>query len=232
MKRYFITGTDTEVGKTTITISLLQASRCLGFTTLGLKPLASGCQNTKAGLRNEDARRLQRESTIQLPYEQINPVSLQDSVAPDIAARRVGRLLCVNELVAGMQPALSSQADLTVIEGIGGWHVPLNRMETMADFVKVLNVPVIMIVGLRLGCLNHAILTAQAICASGLHLCGWVANCICPSTDAIDENIVTLTGCLDAPLLGVVQYQQDPMSIFTHSVIKWLLAPKPHLRHS
>lgn len=232
MQRYFITGTDTEVGKTTIAVAILKAGRRLGLTTIGLKPVASGCEATQAGLRNQDACCLQRESTVQLPYEQINPVALRDSAAPDIAAQRMGLSLCARDLILGCQQPLSRQADLVVIEGIGGWHVPLNSAETMADFVKALNVPVIMVVGIRLGCLNHAILTARAIQESGLNLFGWIANCICPTMDAAQENIATLQACLDAPLLSTVSYREDPVSSFTQGVIQQLLTLKPHRRSS
>lgn len=222
-KRYFITGTDTEVGKTTVTCAILESASSLGFTTLGIKPVASGCQLTPDGLRNSDALALQRASSIQLPYEQVNPVALLDSIAPDIAAKRMDVSLSRQALVRRCEKSLSYRADLTLIEGVGGWHVPLNKQETMADFVKALQLPVIMVVGMRLGCLNHAILTMQAIKAAGLACFGWVANCLDPSMHAMDENIATLKHWLQAPLLTSVNYNQLGASTFSEAIIRQLL---------
>ena len=140
---YFITGTDTEIGKTTVTTLLLNHYNQQGLTTLGLKPLASG---------SDDALQLQQASSLKLPYDNINPINYQLPVSPDIAARIENRPITVNQLLKSTQPSLQLKTDLTLIEGIGGWQVPINETETMADYVKALNIPVILVVGIKLGC--------------------------------------------------------------------------------
>jgi len=208
-KRYFITGTDTGVGKTTITVGLLQAFKHAGLTTVGMKPLASGCQMTADGLRSDDALALQQAATEQLAYPLLNPFAYEAAIAPHLAARNIGQSLSVASLIAACQPGLNHRADLCLIEGIGGWSVPLNDTETMADFAYALNTPTILVVAIRLSCLNHALLTYQAMAAKGVVVTAWIANHSEAAIPAADECIDTLSQWLPVPLLASVAYQQD-----------------------
>ncbi len=204
---FFVTGTDTGVGKTHVTALLLRALAAEGKQVLGLKPVAAGCVDSGDGLRNDDALALMAASTVQLPYAQVNPVALVAPLSPHIAAARESRRVRVNQLSGLVRGAImQARADVTLVEGAGGWRVPLNDMETLADFARDLAVPVILVVGLRLGCLNHALLTAEAIRRDGLRLAGWVANAVDPHMEARAENIDTLRAALQAPLLGVVEW--------------------------
>jgi len=206
-KRYFITGTDTDVGKTHITEALLRAAQQQGLTTLGLKPLAAGAELIEGQWSNDDARRLQAASSLQLPYEQVNPVLLRAALAPHLAAEMEQRRLTAQALAGFCRGTLMTQrAQLTLIEGAGGWRVPLNNRETLADLVIELNLDVILVVGMTLGCLNHALLTAEAIQRDGLRLAGWVANCIDPQMNSLEANIQTLAKRLPAPLLGTMPF--------------------------
>jgi dethiobiotin synthetase len=206
MSAYFIAGTDTEVGKTTLSAGLLQAARRAGLTTLGAKPVASGCDLMAGGLRNSDGLALMAESTVSLPYEAVNPFAFEPAIAPHIAAREAGMPLTVQALLAPMRHVLAQQADFTLIEGAGGWRVPLSGQDTLSDLAIALGLPVILVVGVRLGCINHAVLTAEAIARDGLRLAGWVANIIDPQTSRLDANLATLTERLPAPCLGRVPF--------------------------
>lgn len=202
----FVTGTDTEVGKTLVTAGLLKAFEKEGYTTLGLKPLAAGCENTEDGLRNEDALLLQHNSTEQVPYSVINPVAFEPAIAPHIAAMAEKRLLTASSLEGYVRGALLRPAKVKLIEGAGGWFTPLSYRETLADLPRLLKVPVILVVGMRLGCINHALLTAEAVRQTGLNLCGWVANRMDPDMQCYEENRDTLSNMLGAPLLGEVPH--------------------------
>jgi dethiobiotin synthetase len=202
---FFVTGTDTDVGKTLVTSAMLHQARQQGLSTLGLKPVAAGCVPGPNGLRNSDAELLASVSTVPLHYEQINPVALEPAIAPHIAAREVGRALSVDRLSGYCRGAMGL-ADLTLVEGAGGWRVPLNTRETLADLPRQLNTPVVLVVGLRLGCLNHALLTAEAIARDGLRLAAWVGNTLDPQMPRLQENIETLAQLLPAPCLGVVPH--------------------------
>jgi dethiobiotin synthetase len=204
-KAFFITGTDTGVGKTLIAAGLLVAAKNRGLSTAALKPIAAGCEMTEAGLRNEDALLLQSVITQDLAYEQINPVALEPAIAPHIAAQQAKRLLSVDRLSGFCRGVLNS-ANITLVEGAGGWRVPLNPAETLADLARVLQLPVILVVGIRLGCINHAMLTVEAIARDGLPLAGWVANCIDPDMPCQEENVASLVQRIGAPCLGVVPY--------------------------
>lgn len=204
-KRFFVAGTDTGVGKTLVTSALLLAARQRGFSTLGLKPVAAGCEQTDAGLRNDDAVALQAASTVAVSYDQVNPIALREAIAPHLAAKHEGRSLQAARL-AGLCRGALSKADLVLIEGAGGWRVPLTGRETLAQLAVELQLPVILVVGIRLGCLNHALLTAEAVRNDRLQLAGWVANVIDPETAFIDENIETLERWLGAPRLATLPY--------------------------
>lgn len=207
-KAFFITGTDTDVGKTLVASGLLAAARAQGLTTVGLKPVAAGCEKTDAGLRNSDALLLQSVTSLPLVYEQINPVALGPAIAPHLAALREKRSLSADRL-AGFCRSSLHLADFTLVEGAGGWRVPLNSRETLADLVRILQLPVVLVVGMRLGCINHALLTADAIRYDGLSLVGWAANILDADMPALDENIETLKQRIAAPCLGVVPRLED-----------------------
>jgi len=201
---YFIAGTDTEVGKTTISAGLLQAARRNGWSTLGAKPVASGCDVTPGGLRNSDALALMAESTLELPYSAINPFAFEPAIAPHIAAQEAEVALTVQAVLPPMREVLAQPVDFTLIEGAGGWRVPLAGQDSLSDLAIALGLPVILVVGVRLGCINHAVLTAEAIARDGLTLAGWVANIIDPRTSRLEANLATLAERLPAPCIGQV----------------------------
>jgi len=201
---YFIAGTDTDVGKTTIAAGLLHAARLQGLSTLGAKPVASGCSATAKGLRNADALALIDESSVKLAYEEVNPFAFEPAIAPHVAAREAGVALEVPALLKAMPHVLDQDADFTLVEGAGGWRVPLSDHANLSDLAIALKLPVILVVGVRLGCINHALLSAEAIARDGLQLAGWVANIIEPRTARLEENLASLAERLPAPCLGRV----------------------------
>lgn len=201
---YFITGTDTDVGKTTIATGLLHAARTAGLSTAAGKPVASGCAVTPKGLRNADALALMAECSIALTYAEVNPYAFEPAIAPHLAAREAGVALTVQSLLGPMRTVLAKGADFTLIEGAGGWRVPLADQSNLSDLARALDLPVILVVGVRLGCISHALLTAEAIAQDGLQLAGWVANIIDPKTSRLEENLATLAERLPAPCLGRV----------------------------
>ncbi|MEM9254254.1 MAG: dethiobiotin synthase [Pseudomonadota bacterium] len=205
---FFVTGTDTEVGKTAISCALLKSAMELGLSTAAIKPVAAGCD---ADGHNEDALLLMDHMSAPLSYERVNPVALDAAIAPHIAAAEEGRHLQVSRLAGLCRGVMLEGADVTLIEGAGGWRVPLNAWETLADLVRELNVEVILVVALRLGCLNHALLTAEAIRRDGLRLAGWVGNQPGNEMTRQVENIDTLEASLGAPCLGLVP-RLDPFS--------------------
>ena len=209
-QRFFITGTDTDVGKTLCTSAFLYKAKLESKSTLGLKPLAAGCDMTEEGLRNSDALALMAQSTEVLPYDQVNPVALQEAIAPHIAAERIHKPLSAARIVGYLRGVLMiNRADFICIEGAGGWRVPLNAKETLADVVKDLKVPVILVVGMKLGCINHAMLTMEAIHRDGLNVVGWVANKVNEDMDAYQENLDSLKKMIRVPCLGEVPFLTD-----------------------
>ena len=209
-KAFFITGTDTNVGKTLIAAGLLVAAKNRGLTTAALKPVAAGCEQTAEGLRNGDALLLQSVITQSLAYDQINPYALEAAIAPHIAAQQEKRSLSVDRLSGFCRGVLAS-ANFTLLEGAGGWRVPINARETLADLAKNLQLPVIVVVGVRLGCINHALLTLEAIIRDGLPVAGWVANCVDAEMPVLQENIDSLRARLPAPCLGVVPFLAEQL---------------------
>ena len=201
---FFIAGTDTEIGKTTIACGLLHAARRAGLTTAAAKPVASGCERTSRGLRNGDALALLEECSLELAYEEVNPFAFAPAIAPHLAAQETGVTLDVAALLPPVRKVLARQADFTLVEGAGGWRVPLAGRQNLSDLAVALGLPVILVVGVRLGCINHAVLTAEAIARDGLTLAGWVANVVDPHTSRLDDNLATLTERLPAPCLGRV----------------------------
>lgn len=205
-RSFFIAGTDTDVGKTFIACGLLKAAAAKGLRTLAIKPIAAGAENTVDGLRNHDAQMLMAAMTETLPYQQVNPVLFEPPIAPHIAAEQVGKRVSVSQLAGLCRGAMLKPADFILVEGAGGWRVPLNRQEYLSDLAVELQTPVILVVGMKLGCINHALLTAEAIRADGLRIAGWVANRIDPNMSSFEENLSSLKALLDAPCIGVVPY--------------------------
>ena len=209
---YFITGTDTGVGKTAVTLGLMQALQDQGKTVVAMKPVASGCEPTAAGLVNADALQLQQQGSIDLDYERVNPYAFQPAIAPHLAAEQAGTHIEISEIV-NIFKEIEINTDCVLVEGIGGWQVPLTENETLADLASALGLEVILVVGIRLGCLNHALLTAQSIVASGCKLAGWVANRPLPiPADANAGDIIcALKYRLPCQLLGNI----PPLSKFS-----------------
>ncbi|MBD9514458.1 dethiobiotin synthase [Pseudomonas sp. PDM22] len=201
---YFVTGTDTEIGKTTIASGLLHAARLAGLSTAAAKPVASGCERSPEGLRNSDALALLGECSVPLAYEQVNPFAFEPAIAPHLAAREMGVKLTVEALKGPVRSVLELGADFTLVEGAGGWRVPLAGEENLSGLAIALELPVILVVGVRLGCINHAVLSAEAIQRDGLLLAGWVANIVDPQTSRLEENLATLAERLPAPCIGRV----------------------------
>ncbi|MDX2465055.1 MAG: dethiobiotin synthase [Porticoccus sp.] len=206
-KAYFITGTSTNVGKTLVAAGLLAAAAKQGLSTLGFKPVAAGCKMTSDGLRNEDALQLLAQTNLPVSYEQVNPVTLEPAIAPHIAAAEAGRRLSADRLAGFYRGVMMQRPDFTVVEGAGGWRVPLNDRETFADLAKVMQLPVVLVVGVDLGCINHALLTAEAIQRDGLILAGWVANQVVPEMDRYQDNLATLQRWIPCPMIGEVFHQ-------------------------
>ncbi|WP_330926749.1 dethiobiotin synthase [Candidatus Sororendozoicomonas aggregata] len=208
-KIFFITGTDTDAGKTFVTRGLLRAANQRGLKTQALKPVSAGCQRVDGALRNDDALDLMAVMNTELSYEQMNPVAAALPASPHIALVREEKRITMERLAGFCRGALMKPADFVLVEGAGGWRVPLNDREMMSELPKILNIPVILVVGVRLGCLNHARLTAEAIINDGVKLAGWVANCLNPEMIAYDENIQTLHSLIPAPCLGEVPFLAD-----------------------
>ncbi len=212
---FYITGTDTDAGKTLVSAAILRACALQGKKSIGMKSAASGCEwvDGKDGagkvLRNSDALNLQRHASETLPYELINPLSFEPAIAPHIAAQEAGIDLNVADLLAYSQKFREQDADLRLFEGAGGWFVPLNDKETLEDYAVGLGCPVILVVAIRLGCINHALLSAKAIQDSGLKLAGWVANHVMDDPDQdrrYVENVATIENMIGVPCLASIPY--------------------------
>lgn len=240
MKQYFITGTDTEVGKTYVTCQLLNAAQRLSLRAIGYKPIAAGCELVNGEWVNEDALNIQkasakirvgeviedvgglkadsnnRKSGQTLPLRQINPIALKPAIAPHIAALEEGVTLTFDKIAQGLDLLKTYQPDLLLMEGAGGWRLPLTVGDEytptyyLSDVVKSLKMDVILVVGMRLGCLNHALLTAEAIRADGLTIKGWVANDVTGNMTRYQENLYSLKAMLPEPLLAEIPYQSEP----------------------
>jgi dethiobiotin synthetase len=202
---YFVTGTDTGVGKTMVTLGLMRRLQDRGHRVVAMKPVASGCRRTVQGLRNADALLLQRQASLPLDYHDVNPYAFEPAIAPHLAAAEAGVRIEV-EAIRRRFERLAAQADRVCVEGIGGWLVPLNEAQTAADLAAKLGLGIILVVGIRLGCLNHALLTQAAIVSAGLRLAGWVANQPSPGYERAGENITALRSRMPAPLLGTVPF--------------------------
>ena len=201
---YFVTGTDTGVGKTLIAAALMKHQAALGLRVAGMKPVASGCYPTAAGLRNDDAVALEHQATARHPYALVNPYAFAPAIAPHLAADAVGVTISMPLLIDAYQQ-LEEHSDVVIVEGAGGWRVPIGPVGLLSDFPETLGLGVILVVGLRLGCLNHALLTCEAILRGGKsRLVGWVGNGIDPAFSPLEANIATLERRIPAPCLGIV----------------------------
>jgi len=198
---YFITGTNTGVGKTHYALTLLQFLNQQGLRTAAYKPIAAGCRRTKAGLRNADAIQLQAAMSLDLPYEIVNPFPLAQPIAPHIAAENSAEVITVADVYRGFEKICDYAPDTIIIEGAGGWLVPLNHRESFADIATAIDCSVILVVGITLGCINHALLTYLALKQAKVPMAGWVANCYDLEMPYITENIRTLQARLEIPLL-------------------------------
>ena len=205
----FITGTDTDVGKTVVACGFLAAANQQGLRTAAIKPVAAGCEVTEQGMTTSDALQLQAAASHKLSYQQINPVALEPAIAPHIAAAEAGVRMSASRLVGYCRGVSLMPVDMVVIEGAGGWRVPINSRETLADVAQELECAVIVVVGMRLGCLNHALLTMEAIRRDGLQIAGWVANVLDTEMPRLQENIDTLKQSIDEPCLGIVPRLDD-----------------------
>ena len=203
---WFITGTDTEIGKTFVACALLHAFRRTGVTALAMKPIAAGFDEQGV---NEDVERLLAASSFAAPRALVNPYGFRAAIAPHIAAEEEGRTIELLHIAASLTK-LQTMADVVLVEGVGGFCVPLGAGGDTADLASLLGLPLILVVGMRLGCINHALLTQQAIAARGLPLAGWVANRIDPAMSRFSENLAALQARLPAPLLGVVEHGTTP----------------------
>jgi dethiobiotin synthetase len=206
---FFVTGTDTGVGKTLISSALVYAFAQRGFNVAGMKPVAAGCRRAGGRLLSEDVEQLRAASNVLLEAEILNPYAFEPPLAPRIAASRVSDAINLEHIRNAFESA-AARVDVMVVEGVGGFRVPLNETEDTADLAVLLDLPVILVVGMRLGCQNHALLTAEAIAARSLRLAGWVANCIDAEMAALEDNLAALQHGLHAPCLGVVPFSASP----------------------
>ena len=209
MSGFFITGTDTEIGKTFVSSLLIKIFAEEGLQVIGMKPVASGAKNINGTLKNEDALTLIQASNVDADYKNINPYVFEPAVSPHIAAENAGVEIDL-EKIKKCFDQLQKISDVVVVEGVGGWYAPLSCHTTVADLAETLQLPVILVVGLRLGCLNHALLTAQAIRQSGLPIAGWIANHVQKDFSSAEKNITTLKHFLnDFSFLGSIPYQTN-----------------------
>jgi dethiobiotin synthetase len=206
---YFVTGTDTGVGKTRVATGLTRDLVAAGRRVAVMKPIAAGAHRTPLGLRNEDAEALLRVANVPAPYVRVNPYCFEPPIAPHIAAKEAGVAIDIGKIAAEFQ-MLAAQADDVVVEGAGGWLVPINEAQTMADIALALKTEVVLVVGVRLGCLNHALLTRGAIERCGVPMVTWIANIIEPDMPRLAENLATLERLMGAPPLKVVPYDPAP----------------------
>ncbi|KQT31623.1 dethiobiotin synthase [Methylophilus sp. Leaf414] len=205
-RHFFVTGTDTGVGKTTVTVRLMQHFAARGLKVVGMKPLASGCEWVDGRWQNEDVRQLTAASNVQTPPELVNPYCFQPPIAPHIAAAQAGTEIQL-DVIKDAYTALTELADVVIVEGAGGLLVPLNKTQTMGDLLRVLELPALVVVGMRLGCINHALLTRQVLQQQKIPFCGWVANQIDPHMSMQQENLQTLVEWVQQPPVLHLPYQ-------------------------
>ena len=220
----YVTGTDTGIGKTLASATLLHALRARGLRAVGMKPLASGCEHTAHGWRNEDALALQDASDPRPAYDDVNPYALPEPLAPELAARDAGVAVSLAPILAA-HARLAATADVVVVEGVGGWAAPLASDIDQCSLARALRLPVILVVGMRLGCISHARLAARAIVADGLRLAGWIASDVDPTMQRADDTFALLVPRLDAPCLGRLGHwtRPDPAALAVELSVDALL---------
>jgi len=209
--RFFITGTDTDIGKTVASAQLIRGFVQLGYKTVGMKPVASGCKLSNDILLNVDVESHCHASNVKAPIDLINPYRFAPAISPHLAARDANVEIHLSHLV-DCAKQLSNLAEVVIIEGAGGWYAPISDHNTIADLASALASPVIVVVGMRLGCLNHAQLTVEAIAQRGLIVAGWIANCIDPAFDRYEDNLAYLKKYINAPLLAELAYDEDAVN--------------------
>ncbi len=208
---FFVTGTDTDSGKSHIAAALLHKARTVEkWRTLGLKPIASGCEHTADGWRNSDAKLLMSESTLTLEYDRINPFTFEPAIAPHIAAADAGVDISPETVISALDFTQYAMADFCLMEGAGGWRLPLGNNRYLSEVVAALGLPVIIVVNMRLGALNHALLTRDVIRMDGLEVAGWVANTAGEQMARYDENLASLKQMMEVPFLGAVPHLAKP----------------------
>lgn len=207
-RHFFVTGTDTSVGKTTVTVRLMQQLVAQGLTVIGMKPVASGCEWVDGRWQNDDVLQLTAASNVSAPAELINPYCFEPAIAPHIAAAQAGVEIDFNVIRAAYEQ-LTTMADVVIVEGAGGLLVPLNATQTIADLIQALSLPALVVVGMRLGCINHALLTAQVLKQRNIDFCGWVANNIDPLMSVPQENLQSLITGLQQPPMLQVPFQES-----------------------
>jgi dethiobiotin synthetase len=220
-RSFFVTGTDTEVGKTVIATALVRGLVAQGLRVAVMKPVASGSQRTPEGLRNEDALALIQASNVAAPYARVNPYCFEPAISPHIAAEEAGIRVDLAHIRENFD-ALATQSDLVVVEGAGGWLAPFGPSTSMKDLAQALRLPVLLVVGVRLGCINHALLTKLAIESHGSHFIGWIANTVDPDMPRQKENLETLARGLNAPPLAIVSRQapDSPALVLTEAAVR------------
>ena len=213
----YVTGTDTGIGKTLASSALLHALRGHGLRAAGMKPVASGCERIDGEWKNADALALQAAGEPGSAYGDVNPFALEHPLAPELAARDAGIEIALPPILAA-HARLAARSDALVVEGVGGWAAPLSASLMQADLVRALRLPVLLVVGLRLGCLNHALLSARAIVADGAHLAGWIASHVDPAMERVEDNLAMLRERLPAPCWGVLPHaaDTDPVALARH----------------
>ena len=209
-KTFFITGTDTEVGKTVSTVALLRAANKLGLLTAAYKPVASGCDLMEEGLCNQDVVMLQKNTSLRLAYEELVGYCFEPHIAPHIASEESGVPIELDVLSDGLKRLKDTDADMIFVEGAGGWRLPVGHGHFLSDWVRHENLPVILVVGAKLGCLNHAMLTCEAIQHDRLNIAGWCVNRIHPGMSHYKANLETLKSLLPGPFLGEIPYLARP----------------------
>ena len=220
-KSVVITGTDTGIGKTFVSTLLLAGFNRLGWTSFGMKPIASGRFKTNNGhCYHDDALQLQKHASLKRDYQLVNPILLEKPVSPNIAASVMNMELSTSFVKQTLVSSIQHEADINVIEGVGGWLVPINETALFADIINELAIPVILVVGIKLGCLNHSLLTYQHMLSKNTNLLGWIANCFPIDTLCIKENISTLQHWIKAPCLGIIPGNCD---VLDERVVKRLI---------
>jgi dethiobiotin synthetase len=204
---YFITGTDTGIGKTWTSLALMQYFQHKGKTVVGMKPVSAGCEMINGQLKNEDALQLQKQSSIEVTYDLVNPYAFSRAISPHIAAKKAGIEVDIKRIQQNYTK-LAALVDVVIVEGVGGWMVPLNTRQDVSNLAEQLNLSIIIVVGMRLGCINQARLTFAAIKQQKLRCAGWIASCVEKEMSELDANITTLQGFMDMPLLAVFPYEE------------------------